>query len=695
MTVQYEVRQSIAVLTMLHPPVNGLGWSLRKELLEKVKQALDDSAVKGIVLTGGNRIFSAGADIGEFSAGLDGANFVYPYLGSVIDFVESASKPVVAAISGACLGGGLELALGCHYRVADTSAIFALPEVKLGIIPGAGGTQRLPRAIGVRPALDMIVSGETINCERAASLGLVTATDGSLIDAAIAIAMRAEAAGTWPKVRDNSIKLSGTELTEILSEQKQKLRKPMPAMLEGINAVGNAVTMPFADGIKREFATIRALIQSPESEALRHVFFAERRAGHIQGVNRDTRIPDTGSVAVIGAGTMGSGIAMCCANAGIPVILLDRSATAVERGINAITTTYTVALEKGRLSQEAFDRRLKLISGTIDFSQIKVADLVIEAVFEDLAVKKEVFNAIDEIAKPGAVLASNTSTLDLNAIAAFTKRPEQVVGLHFFSPANVMRLLEVVRGAKTSDDVLTSAMAFARKIGKVGVVAGVCDGFIGNRMFEEYLRQAYFLLDEGATPLQIDRAMENWGMAMGPLATMDLAGNDIGLAIRKRRAIEQPNRPYSRIPDLIAEMGRFGQKTGAGWYRYDPITRKRQVDAEIDALIVAYAEENRIARRTITDDEIVARCVFALVNEGAHILQERIAQRASDIDVVYLNGYGFPAYRGGPMFYADKAKLSCVLGKIVRFQAGYQGDLWEPAPLLKELVRTGKSFADV
>jgi len=700
MLVNYEVDESVAVLTMQNPPVNGLSLPLRSALREMLQKAFVDDTVKAVVLSGSAKVFSAGADIEEFDSGLEGANFSDPYLGSLVDFVEAAPKPVVAAISGICLGGGLELALGCHHRVASTTARFGLPEVKLGILPGAGGTQRLPRLIGMKAAMDLIVSGETFDCARAAALGLiddvvVDDTEGATVKAARRIALNAASAGRWPRLRDVVIGMPAEELTKLLDEKKATLRKPLPGALRCIDVVGSAVTLPFDAALRTEYETLRELMASSESQALRHVFFAERRAGKIQGIPREAPIRPVAGVAVIGAGTMGSGIAMCCASAGLPVVLLDRDEDAVNRAVQAIAANYGGAIKKGRLSSEEADRLMKLISGSTDFARIGSADLVIEAVYEDLAVKESVFHTIDELAKPGAILASNTSTLDLNAIAAFTSRPQDVVGLHFFSPANVMRLLEVVRGEKTQDEVVASAMNFARKIGKVGVVAGVCDGFIGNRMFEEYLRQAYYLLDEGATPLQVDRALENWGMAMGPLATMDLAGNDIGLAIRKRRKIEQPDRPYSGIPDLVAEMGRFGQKTGAGWYRYDPVTRKRQADPEIDALILEYSDRNHITRRELSDEEIVARCLFALANEGALILQEGIAQRASDIDVVYLSGYGFPAHRGGPMFYADAVGLPHVLAEIERFKVGYRGELWQPAPLLEELAQTGQSFASV
>ncbi|REE07101.1 3-hydroxyacyl-CoA dehydrogenase [Paraburkholderia sp. BL27I4N3] len=700
MLVNYEVTESVAVLTMQQAPVNGLGLPLRKALREMLHKAFDDATIKGVVLTGGEKVFSAGADIEEFEAGLDGPNFADPYLGSLVDLVEAAGKPVVAAISGVCLGGGLELVLGCHYRVADSSARFGLPEVNLGILPGAGGTQRLPRLIGVEGALDLIVSGEMVDCERAVSLGLidrvlVDEAEGTAVKKAVQLALEAASSGHWPRLRDVVIRMQANELSQLIEAKIATLRKPLPAALQCIDAVSWSVTLPFEEALGKEYAALRELMASAESQALRHAFFAERRAGKIQGISREVPVRAVTSVAVIGAGTMGSGIAMCCANAGMPVMLLDTSEEAVQRGLQGLAANYGAAIKRGRLTTEVADRRLRLISGSTDFSRIGSADLVIEAVYEDMAVKESVFRAIDSFAQPDAILASNTSTLDLDAIAGFTSRPQDVVGLHFFSPANLMRLLEVVRGAKTRDEVLASAMQFARKIGKVGVVAGVCDGFIGNRMFEEYLRQAYFLLDEGATPLQVDRALEDWGMAMGPLATMDLAGNDIGLAIRKRRKIEQPDRPYSAIPDLVAEMGRFGQKTGAGWYRYDPVTRKRQADPEIDSLVLEYGARNHIARREISDEEIVARCLFALANEGALILREGIAQRASDIDTVYLNGYGFPAHRGGPMFYADKIGLPNVLARIEGFQAGYMGELWQPASLLTELGETGQSFASV
>jgi len=695
MPCRYEVSDSVALITLDRPPVNSFDIGLRRDLDAALRRALADDAVAAIVVTGGTRIFSAGADIEEFAAGLGGDTFVAPTLPDVIALIEAAPKPVIAAIAGVCMGGGLELALGCHYRVAAPNAKFALPEVTLGVLPGAGGTQRLPRAIGVEAALDMIVSGSAIDAAKAVALGLATAGEGDLVAAARMVATQAAAASAAgraiPRLSQAPATLpAGVTADVFFAERLARLKRALPAPKACVEAVRAAVELPLAEGRQREWALFKELVVTTESKALQYSFFSERAAARIADLPPDTVVRPVETLAIVGAGTMGGGIAMSAINAGLPVILVEQNQEALDRGMATIRRNYESTVKKGRMTVEEMGRRLSRISPTVDFAAIAPADLVIEAVFEDLGVKEKVFHALDGIARPGAILASNTSTLDVDKIAAFTGRPQDVVGLHFFSPANVMRLLEIVRGGHSAPDVLATAMGFAKRIGKVGVIAGVCDGFIGNRMFEEYLRQAYFLLDEGAMPWQVDRALEEWGMAMGPFATMDLAGNDIGLAIRKRRAIEQPDRPYSKIPDRVAELGRYGQKTGAGYYRYDPATRARATDPEIEKIVLDYSKEIGLERRTIADSEIVSRCILALANEGAALLAEGIAQRASDIDVVYRTGYGFPAHRGGPMFHADTIGLSAVVATMEGYRRAYHGEFWAPAPLLQELAALGE-----
>jgi len=693
-SASFELHGQSAVVTMNNPPVNGLGFDLRREIVEGLARAEADANVKALVLIGSPRAFSGGADIREFGSPKSTAE---PSLNTVIRALESAGKPVVAAIGGACMGGGLELAMACHYRVAIKGAQIALPEVKLGLMPGAGGTQRLPRLIGAEPALNMIVSGEAVASDKLAGSGLFDAMiEGDLLEGALAFAGKVVAEGRpLKRVRDIKLSLPNAEgFFQFARNTVGAAAKNFPAPLKCVDAVAAAVSLPFEEGTRVERELFLQLMQSPESRALRHAFFAERAAAKIPDVAEDTAVRKIGKVAVIGAGTMGSGITANFLSAGIPVTLLETKKEALDKGQAVIRGIYEASAKKGRLTAQQVAERMALLKPTQSYDDLKDADMVIEAVFEEIAVKEAVFRKLDETVKPGAILASNTSTLDLNRIAAFTKRPEDVIGTHFFSPANVMKLLEVVRGAKTGKDVLATVMGLAKKIRKTAVVSGVCDGFIGNRMVEQYLRQALFLLEGGATPRQVDRSLEKWGMAMGPFRMSDLAGNDIGWAIRKRRYREQPGMKYSGIADRLCEQGRFGQKTGLGWYRYEAGRRDAIPDPEVERMIVDYSKEIGVQRRRIGDEEIVQRLVFALVNEGAAILHEGIASRASDIDMVYLTGYGFPVYRGGPMFYADEVGLYNVVTAMRHFAANPHGDpaFWKPAPLLASLAGEGKRF---
>ncbi|HET7764502.1 MAG TPA: 3-hydroxyacyl-CoA dehydrogenase NAD-binding domain-containing protein [Burkholderiales bacterium] len=690
----YELHGRTAVLTMNNPPVNGLGFDLRREIVEGLARAEADANVKALVLIGSARAFSGGADIREFGTPKSTAE---PSLNTVVRLVENAGKPVVAAISGACLGGGLELAMACHYRVAVKGAQIALPEVKLGLMPGAGGTQRLPRLIGAEAALNMIVSGEAVPSEKLAGTALFDEmVEGELLAGALAFAAKVVAEGRpLKRVRDIELSLPNAEgFFQFARNTVAVAARNFPAPLKCVDAVAAAVGLPFDEGVRLERELFMQLMQSPESRALRHAFFAERAAAKIPDVPEDTPLRKIAKVAVIGAGTMGSGIAANFLAAGIPVILLEIKKEALDKGQATIRGNYEASVKKGRLKPQQVEERMALLTPTHSYDDLQDADLVIEAVFEDIAVKEAVFRKLDGVMKPGAILASNTSTLDLDRIASFTKRPADVVGTHFFSPANVMKLLEVVRGEKTAKDVLATVMAVAKKIRKTAVVSGVCDGFIGNRMVEQYLRQALFLLEEGATPRQVDRAVEKWGMAMGPFRMSDLAGNDIGWAIRKRRYRERPDMKYSKIADRLCEQGRFGQKTGLGWYRYEAGRRDAIPDPAMEKMIVAYSAEIGVQRRRIDDEEIVQRLIFALVNEGAAILDEGIASRASDVDMVYLTGYGFPLYRGGPMFYADEVGLYNVVATMKRLAANPHGDpdFWKPAALLDKLASEGKRF---
>ncbi len=691
MTATYHEQGDIAVITLNNPPVNGLGYETRKGIVDGIHSANENAAIKAIVIAGDGKGFSGGADIREFNTP---KALQEPWLQTVIRIVEDSSKPVVAAIHGVAMGGGLELALGCHYRVAVAGAQIALPEVKLGILPGAGGTQRLPRVLGLEPALNMIISGNPIMSEKLAGSKLFDQMiEGDLMTGAIAFARKVADVRPLPRVRDLKVNYPNADgYLQFARNTVRTVAGPFPAPLKCVEAVAAAVNKKFDDGLKVERDLFLELVQTTESKALRHAFFGERAASKIPDVPADTPLRPIRSAAVIGAGTMGGGIAMNFANAGIPVKVLEAKQDALDKGLATIRKNYENSLKKGKLTQQQLDKRTGLISGTMSYDDIGQADIVIEAVFEDMGVKEAVFKKLDEVMKPGAILASNTSTLDVDKIAAFTKRPQDVIGTHFFSPANVMKLLEIVRGAKTASDVLATTMALAKTIRKTGVVSGVCDGFIGNRMVEQYIRQAGFLLEEGCLPEQVDKAIEKFGFAMGPFRMSDLAGNDIGWYIRKRRYVEKPEVTYSKVADLLCEKGRFGQKTSAGWYDYKPGDRKAYPSDEVNQMIVAHSKDIGVERRKISDQEIVERLVYALVNEGALILEEGIALRASDIDMVYLTGYGFPLFRGGPMFYADTVGLSNVLMAIGRYAKGRHPEAWVPAPLLKKLAAESKTF---
>jgi 3-hydroxyacyl-CoA dehydrogenase len=698
MSADYKVHGDVAVISLNNPPVNGLGLSTRQAITEGVEKAVQDASVKAIVITGHGKAFSGGADIREFGSPKATQE---PNLLSVIAQIENCVKPVVAAVHTVAMGGGLELALGCHYRIAAPGASIALPEVKIGLIPGAGGTQRLPRVLGVEPALNMIVSGEPIKSEMLAMLpgqklfDKMAASPESLMDEALQFAREVADVRPLPRVRDLPCKHpQGDAYFQFTRNMVKGMAKNYPAPPKCVDAVQAATKKKFDEGMVLERELFINLMWTPECRALRHLFTSQRAASKIADVPDTTPTRAIKQVAVIGAGTMGGGISMNFLNAGIPVKILETKQEALDRGIATIKKNYEAQVKKGKLKEDKYAQRMALLTSTLSYDDIKDADLVIEAVFEEMGVKETVFKQLDAVMKPGAILASNTSTLDVNAIANFTTRPEDVIGMHFFSPANVMKLLEVVRGAKTAKDVLATVMALAKTIKKTAVVSGVCDGFIGNRMIEQYGRQGGFLLEEGCTPQQVDKAIEKFGFAMGPFRMGDLAGNDIGWAIRKRRYVEKPNMKYSKTADLLCEMGRFGQKVGKGWYDYQAGKRDAIPNKEVEDMVVKHRATIGITPRKISDEEIVQRLVFSLVNEAAHILEDGIASKASDIDMVYITGYGFPIYRGGPMLYADQVGLFNVVQAMHRFAANPHDDaeFWKPAPLLAKLAAEGKTF---
>jgi len=682
----------VGVIELDNPLVNALALGLRRGFAEALDAALGDPSIVAVVLAGAGRMFCGGADLREFNTP---AAAQPPATTDLRTRMERAPKPVVAAIHGSALGGGLEMALACHYRVAATGTVLGLPEVKRGLLPGGGGTQRLPRLVGVATALEMIVGGEPVDAARARAIGLVDeVVDGDVRAAAVAFARRrAAAGGTHPVVSARTATVDEPQaFFKAARERVAKEARGLEAPLECLACVEAATRLPFEEGIAFERARFRVLVEGTQSKALRHLFFAERAAARVPGIPEDLPTRPIRRVGVIGAGTMGGGIAMSLANAGLEVVQLETRREALDKGRTTMARNWGASVEKGRLTKDEMDRRLARVQGTLSYDALADVDLVIEAVFEDMAVKKEVFAKLDAVCRPGAILASNTSRLDIDEIARATARPQDVIGLHYFSPANVMRLLEVVRGAASAPDVIATSMAFGRATGKLPVLVGNCEGFVGNRMLSAYVREAGFLLEEGASPAQVDGALQRFGLAMGPFRMGDLAGLDIGWAGRKRTAATRPKHlRYSKVADRICELGRFGQKTGAGWYRYEAGSRTPVSDPLVEQIIRQCADEAGIVRRSIADQEIVERTMYALVNEGARILAEGIALRASDVDLVYVNGYGFPAWRGGPMCYADTIGLREVAARVREFHAKH-GEWWTPAPLLLELAAADRRF---
>ncbi len=692
--VKLTRQDGVAVVTIDNPPVNALSPGVPEGLQAAIQAAAADSQVRAVVIIGAGQTFIAGADIREFGKIVSGEKprlSLLPFLNSI----ENSPKPVVVAIHGTAFGGGLETAMSGHYRVIAPGAQVGQPEVKLGLIPGAGGTQRLPRLAGVAKAAEMCAFGEPIKAQEALALGLVDRIiEGDLLEGAIAFA-REVVDKPVPRTRERNEKLSDANpaMFAYAREQARKLKRGQMAPLAAIDAVEAATKLSFDDGCKREAELFNECLFSTESKALIYAFFGERAVSKIPDIPKETKTYDIRRAAVIGAGTMGGGIAMNFANAGIPVIVKETAQDALDRGMSAIRNNYSKTVQKGRLSQTAMDQRLALVTPQLGYEGFDQADIIVEAVFENMAVKKQVFSEIGKIAKTTCILASNTSSLDIDEIAAATSRPEMVVGTHFFSPANVMRLLEVVRGKSTSNEVIATSMGLGKKLNKVAVLARNCRGFIGNRVVGPYLREAHFLVEEGASVEQVNQALYDFGMAMGPLAMDDLTGLDVSWAIRQEfKRFEKPGVRQPLVPDLLCEMRRFGQKTGKGWSKYDE-NRKPSPDSEVAALIEKTASEAGIERRHISNEEIIERCTYALVNEGARVLEEGIALRAVDIDITYLYGYGFPAWRGGPMFYADTVGLKNVLTRIEEFERQHGPDLWHPAPLLKRLAESGKTFA--
>lgn len=704
MSARTETRDGILLITLDNPPLNGLGLATREAILAGLQAAWADPGVVAIVLRGAGRAFCSGADIKEFGSA---RAYQSPNLIELIAAVEQSPKPVVAALHGVAMGGGLELAMGCHGRVASCECRLAMPEVKLGLIPGAGGTQRLPRAVGVAQALEWMASGQTFGAAAVWALAgqslldaLVDGSDVPLGEAmALARRLAAQRRAGQPLPRLGQRPCGDAESAPVIEAMRARLAPrahQTPAPMAVVEMVEAATRLPIAEGLALERQRFLALMDTPACQALRHLFVAERAAAKVPGLAADTPVRRVDHVAVVGAGTMGSGIATCCLDAGLQVCLSDADADALARGVQRIREGYAAQCAKGRLGDQAMADRLSRLTASVDWAPMAAADLWIEAVFEDVDVKRAVLQRIDAFARAGAIIASNTSTLDLDSLARATNRASEVVGLHFFSPAPLMRLLEVVRGGQTAPDVLASALSLARRLGKTAVVAGVCDGFIGNRLIEQYLRQALFMLDEGCLPWEVDAAIERFGMAMGPFRMSDLAGNDIGWHIRQRRYREQPALRYSRSADRLCEMGRMGQKTRAGWYDYPEGSRQAMPSAAVEDMLARHRAELGLPARRIGDDEIVGRLLLALVNEGARVLQEGIAQRASDIDVVYTSGYGFPAWRGGPMHHADTTGLPVVLAAMRRYAALPHGDaaFWQPAALLEACAREGRRLSD-
>jgi 3-hydroxyacyl-CoA dehydrogenase len=695
--VRLSVTSGVAVVTIDNPPVNALSPGVPEGISAAIDRAERDQAVAAVVIIGAGRTFVAGADIKQLEEHAHGRSSGAPNLHDLLKKIEDCTKPVVMAMHGTALGGGLELAMAGHYRVASPDAQAGQPEVNLGIIPGAEGTQRLPRLVGVAAAIDMLVSGKPVKAPEAARLGLFDKIiEGDLLPGAVSFAIEAAKSGKCPKTRERSEKLGSPESNAALfaagREQARKTRRNMDAPIAAIGALEAAVTLPFDEGCRKEREIAEKCLASEQARALIHAFFAERAVAKIPGISKETRTSPIRTAAILGSGIMGGGIAMALANAGIPVILKDADHAALDRGMQTIRQNYEASVSKGRFSREGMDERLARIRPQLTFEGFESVDLIIEAVFENMALKRQVFADLDRIAGPDCILATNTSTLDVDEIAAATSRPHMVVGTHFFSPAHVMRLLEIVRGAHTGGEVIATALTLARQLKKVGVVVGNCRGFVGNRMMLPYMREAHFLVEEGATPQQVDRALLDFGMAMGILAVEDMGGIDLSWRVRQEsKHLQKPGERVSLILEKLYQLGRLGQKTRAGWFRYDD-DRKPIPDPEVDRLIEAAAREAGIPRRAISGEEIIERCIYVMINEGARILEEGHALRAGDIDTIYLAGYGFPAYRGGPMWYADTVGLDRVLNRILAFRAQH-GPSWEPAPLLKRLVEEGNTFA--
>lgn len=686
-TVRLSQSGSVAIATIDNPPVNALSASLRAVLVDALARAAADPAVASVVIAAAGRAFIAGADISEF-----GRPPVEPTLPDVLAIIEGSAKPVVAAIQGVALGGGLELALACHGRVAAPAAKLGLPEIKLGIIPGAGGTQRLPRVIGAAKAFPMMLGGEPISAEKAAALGLVDrVVEGDLVAAAVALAQELAAKGAPVKTGERADRLTSSdrEAFEALARDAAAKSGDMPNALALIEAVRGVFTLPFGEGLAAERALFLRLVVDDRSKALRYAFFAEREAAKVPGIDEGNAARQIKQAAVIGAGTMGGGIAMCFANAGIPVTVIETTQDQLDKGYARIRDTYGFSVKRGSLTEAARDQRMALIAPKLGLQAAAEADIVIEAAFEEMGVKQQIFGALDGIAKQGAILASNTSYLDLATIAMATKRPQDVIGMHFFSPANVMKLLEIVRPAGVADDAVATAISLGRKLGKVPVVVGNCFGFVGNRMLEQRTRAAERLLIAGALPHEVDAALTGFGFKMGPFAMSDLAGNDIGWRTRKSRG------KTAAVADAICERGWFGQKTARGYYLYPEGARAGQRDPEVEALIAQVSKEQGVERRAMKSDEILARLLDPMVNEGAKILAEGIASRPGDIDTIWINGYNWPAWRGGPMHWADSVGLDAIVQRLERLAAESGDPALEPAPLLRKLAAEGKGFAEL
>ena len=692
-SVSYIVDGDIGVITVNNPPVNALSQRVRQGLTESFAEAAADATTATVLICDG-RTFIAGADITEFGKPMEPPHFL-----ETLRAMENMSKPVVAAIHGTALGGGLETALCCHYRVAVPSAKVGLPEVHLGLLPGAGGTQRLPRLIGPEAALEAISTGVPMSAKAAHAGGVLDelVEEGQLLEGAKSFARRIVADGApLKKVRDLNDKVTGVDLSifETARAAVRKTRRGFLAPLSCIACVEAACTLPFEEGMQRERELFQELHDGVQSAAQQHIFFSERAASKVDGMPKGVELLDIKRVGVIGAGTMGGGIAMNFANVGIPVTLLEMKQEFLDKGLSVVRGNYERTAKKGRLTDAQVEERVGLITPTLDYADLADVDMIIEAVYENMDIKKEVFAKLDQVAKADCILATNTSTLDVDEIAAVTKRPEMVIGTHFFSPANVMKLLEIVRGEKTSHSTLATTLAVTKAIKKVGVVVGVCDGFVGNRMIHKYLQQSQFLLEEGCLPHEVDAPIYDLGFAMGPLTMSDLAGLDVGWRIRQGKGLPESlpeGERYCEIGDRICEKGRFGQKTGGGFYNYEPGNRSAQRDPEIEQLIIDYSKEKGIERRDIGAEEVLERLMYSLINEGAWILEEGIAQRASDIDVIYVYGYGVPAYLGGPMFYADQIGLDKVYKHVCEF-AEQDPASWKPAPLLKKLAESGGAF---